>query len=179
MHYSCQVQESHFPFNPFKEAIMAKVSKLYTSVDNIYQTRSRQSSVSGKHGDVKHIVFKDGVPVRTEIIQVKKKEREEKQELNQVRRRNRSRITAPRQSSEAVYEKKRKKLSERLKKAITASQTLWSEGEGIWLSYQGNQSFLVKQFSPKNQLLNKAVMTQNELLDSSIPGLLDTSWQVL
>ncbi len=159
---------------------MAKVSRLYTSVDNIYQTRSRHGSAKGKNGDVKHIVFKDGVPVRTEIIRVKqKKEREESNDSKGNRRRNRSRITAPRQSSEAVLEKKRKKLSDRLKKAISSSQTLWCEAEGIWLSYQGNQSFLVKQFSPKNQLLNKSVMTQGELLDSSIPGLLDASWQVL
>lgn len=158
---------------------MAKVSKLYTSVDNIYQTRSRRDTARGEHGDVRHIVFKDGVPVRTEIIRVKKKETWEENKPKHERRRNRSRITAPRQSSESVLEKKRKKFSERLKKAINSSQTLWSEGEGIWLSYQGNQSFLVKRYSPKNQLLSKSVMTQGELLDSSIPGLLDANWQVL
>lgn len=158
---------------------MAKVSRLYTSVDNIYQNRSRKDSAKGKHGDVKHIVFKDGVPVRTEIIQVKKKTEKESTRDAKGSRRNRSRIIAPRQSSEAILEKKRKKLSERLKKAVTGSQTLWSEGEGIWLSYQGNQSFLVKQFSPKNQLMRKSLMTQKELLDSAIPGLLDASWQVL
>lgn len=158
---------------------MAKVSRLYTSVDNIYQTRSRHGSAKDKHGDVKHIVFKDGVPVRTEIIQVQKKEREENRKQKDSHRRNRSRITAPRQSTEEVLEQKRKKLSDRLRKAISSSQTLWSEAEGIWLSYQGNQSFLVKRFSPKNQLLSKITMTQGELLDSTIPGLLDASWKVL
>lgn len=159
---------------------MAKVSKLYTSVDNIYQTKSRKDSEKGKHGDVKHIVFKDGVPVKTEIIRVKQKQEEtENKQAMEGRRRNRSRIAAPRQSSEEVLDKKRKKLSDRLKKAISGSQTLWSEGEGIWLSYQGNQSFLVKQFSPKNQLLNKTVMTSTELLNSDIPGLLNANWKVL
>ncbi len=158
---------------------MAKVSKLYSSVDNIYQTRSREQSAKGKHGDVKHIVYRDGVEVRTEIIRVKKKSLEESKDSKGNRTPNRSRISAPRQSSEAVFEKKRKKFSERLKKAILSSQTLWSEGAGIWLSYQGNQSFMVKRYSPQNQLLSKGVMTQVELLDSSIPGLHDTNWKVV
>jgi len=158
---------------------MSKVSKLYSSVDNIYQTKSREESAKGKNGDVKHIVYRDGVPVRSEIIRVEKKSQETSQDSKGSRRPNRSRISAPRQSSEAVFEKKRKKFSERLKKAIVSSQTLWSEGAGIWLSYQGNQSFMVKRYSPQNQLLSKGVMTQGELLDSSIPGMLDTSWKVV
>jgi len=158
---------------------MAKVSKLYTSVDNIYQTRSRRETPKEKPGDVRHIVFRDGVPVRTEIIQVSKRDERKDNERKGTGRQNHSRITAPRQSSEAVLEKKRKKLAERLKKAIICSQTLWSESEGIWLSYQGNQSFLVKRYATGNQLLSKTVMTQSELLACSIPGLLDTSWQVL
>ncbi len=133
---------------------MTEVSKLYSSVDNIYQTDSRRNITKDKHGDVKHIVYKDGVPVRTEIIRVKrKKEREE----TGSRSGNRSQISArqPKKSSKSILAESRKKLAERLKNAIRRSQTLWSEGQGIWLSYQGNQSFLVKHFSPKNQLLSK------------------------
>lgn len=159
---------------------MADVSRLYTSVDNIYQTRSRNKPAKGDHGDIKHIVFKDGVPVRTEIIRVRqKKERDEPKKDGSKGRVRRNRIAMPRQSDEAVLEKKRRKMAERLKTAINRSQTLWSEKDGIWLAYQGQQSFLVKQFSPTHQLLKKSVMTEKELLDSEIPNLLDTSWQVV
>jgi hypothetical protein len=157
---------------------MTEVSKLYSSVDNIYQTDSRRNPAKDKHGDVKHIVYKDGVPVRSEIIRVKRKK-----ELEEAGNKtsNSSRISArqPRKTSESLLGERKKKLAERLKNAIQRSQTLWSEGQGIWLSYQGNQSFLVKQFSPKNQLLSKAVLTQNELLEGRIPGLLEASWRVL
>ncbi|MFH2131868.1 MAG: hypothetical protein ABIK68_15955 [bacterium] len=161
---------------------MTEVSKLYSSVDNIYQTKSRADTTKGEHGDVKHIVFKDGIPIKTEIIRVKrKKERETVPGSKENRAGTRSRISAPqpRQSDEAVLETRRKKLADRLKTAIQHSQTLWSEKQGIWLSYQGNQGFLVKQFSPKNQLLSKTVMTQAELMESSMPGLLEANWRVL
>ena len=157
---------------------MTEVSKLYSSVDNIYQTDSRRDTTKGKHGDVKHIVFKDGVPVRTELIRVK---RQKEQEEPGSPKRNRSRISAgqPKKSSGSLFEERKKRLTERLKNAIQRFQTLWSEGKGIWLSYQGNQNFLVKQFSPKNQLLSKTMMTQKELLESAIPGLFEASWRVL
>ncbi len=157
---------------------MTEVSKLYSSVDNIYQTDSRRNPTKDKHGDVKHIVYKDGVPVRTEIIRVSRKK---EQAAAGNKSGNRSRISArqPRKSSESLLGERRKKFAERLKTAIQRSQTLWSEGQGLWLSYQGSQSFLVKHFSPKNQLLSKAVMTQNELLEGTIPGLLEASWKVL
>jgi len=157
---------------------MSEVSKLYSSVDNIYQRDSRRDTTKGKHGDVKHIVFKDGVPVRTELIRVHRKN---EQEQSGNPKGNRSRISArqPRKSNESLLGEKRKKLAERLKSAIQRSQTLWSERQGIWLSYQGNQSFLVKQFSPKNQMLSKSVMTESELLEGAIPGLLEASWRVL
>ena len=157
---------------------MTEVSKLYSSVDNIYQTESRRKPAKGKHGDVKHIVYKDGVPVKTEIIRVKRKKDPEEEHGS---KRNQSRISMrqPRKSDESILAGRRKKLSERLKNAILRSQTLWSEGKGIWLSYQGNQSCMVKQFSPKNQLLSKAVMTQSELLQGDIPGLLEASWKVV
>lgn len=147
-------------------------------MDNIYRTDTRRDSVKGKNGDVKHIVYKEGVPVKTEIIRVNRKQDSES-ERNPKENRSRISMGQPRKTDESILKDRRKKLSERLKNAILRSQTLWSEGKGIWLSYQGNQSFLVKQFSPKNQLLSKTLMTQSDLLKSDIPGLLEASWKVL
>lgn len=161
---------------------MSKISNLYTSTDNIYQTGGKRSSTKGLNGDVKHIVFKDGKPAYTEVIQVSKDPekipRNVKENSSSQRRSGRRIIASNRTSEEARVEKK-KKLSDRLRKAMAGSETLWNEKNGLWISYQGNQQFLLKRYSGSNQLLDKSVMSSQEIIDSDIPGILDAGWKRL
>ncbi len=161
---------------------MSKVSRLYRSVDNIYHTNTSHSSSKTKNGDIKHIFFKDGKPVMTEIIRVGSDTEVSKEGRAKPKRRS----TRPaqcrkrsRRSSQEVLLKKRNKLAERLKKAVQSSETLWSEKKGILISYQGNPGFLVKLFSSANRPISEKFMTKEEVLESSIPGILDTGWQKL
>ncbi len=160
---------------------MSEISSLYSSKQTVYR-KSGTRSDKHKHGDVKHIVYKEGVPAYTEVIRVHRKEKEEATPDKRAKKRRikagESR-TRDRRSSEAVLEKKRQKLSERLKKAIRNSQTLWSEKEGIWISYQGSQGFIVKQFDTSNRVVDQQLMTQAQILDCNIPGLLDTGWEIV
>lgn len=159
---------------------MSEVSKLYSS-KNIYGNRSRRDVTKDKHGDVKHIVFKDGKPVMTEIIRVGRKEEEQKQRTPGGTRR----IRAPRQgggrraTSEEALRKKKQKLADRLKKAIYQSLTLWSEREKIWISYQGGKNFLVKRFGSADNQLDSRMMTLDEIVESEIPNILETGWEVM
>jgi hypothetical protein len=133
---------------------------------------------------MKHIVYKEGNPVLTEIIKINRTDLERDDESG-----NRSALprriksaggeTRERRSNSEVLERKRKKLADRLKTAIQKSQTLWSEKEGIWISYQGSRGFLVKLFDPSNRVVSNEIMTQSQLLVSTIPGLLDTGWEVV
>ncbi len=156
---------------------MSTISNLYSSRDTIYRKRNSRSSVRGKNGDVKHIIFKDGKPVKTELIRVssRKEESEARQDKPSTRRKIKAGSKSP--SKRGTSEKKRAKLEQRLKTAIRDSQTLWSEKDGIWVSYQGSQGFLVKQFTPTNRLLEQRIMTTEEILGCSIPGIFETSWQ--
>lgn len=161
---------------------MSEVSKLYTSKQTIYRKNSGRKSSRSKHGDVKHIVFKDGVPVMTEIIRVngdaeEKSNRREKRSGRVIK--TRTQPSRQRRSTEEVVAKKREKLNGRLKKAVQQSQTLWSEKEGIWISYQGSSGFLVKKFDRSNRCESATMMTQQQIIDSSIPGILDTGWEVV
>ncbi|MCP4753843.1 MAG: hypothetical protein GY866_23410 [Proteobacteria bacterium] len=160
---------------------MAEVSSVY-NMKNIYKTGARKKSNKDKNGDIKHIVFKDGIPVMTEIIKVGRSSEEPsgKSSTSKPRRiRSAKSDTRPRRSSEDVLKEKKGKLSQKLKKAVLESQTLWSEKAGVWISYQGEQGFLVKQYTPTNHLMSKKIMTREEILDSPINGILDTKWQIL
>ncbi len=160
---------------------MSTISNLYSSRDTIYQKRNSRSSARGKNGDVKHIIFKDGKPVKTELIRVSSREEEPSSPQHKASGRRRikagSKSQAIKKSRRTPSEKRREKLAQRLKTAMRDSQTLWSEKDGIWVSYQGTQGFLVKQFTPTNRLLEQRVMTTEEILASSIPGIFGTSWQ--
>jgi len=168
--------ENHFK----KEGNMSEVSSVYSSTDVIYRTGSKRGSIRGKNGDVKHIIFKDGEPIRTEIIKVER-DNESAYEGSSKRKSKRFRTgtsrSRTRKSSGRVLMEKKLKLSERLQTAIRSSQTLWSEKEKIWISYQGNQNFLVKRFTPANILISQDIMTSDEILEGTIPGVLNTGWQ--
>lgn len=161
---------------------MAEVSKLYTSKQTIYRRTSGKRTARSKHGDVKHIIFKDGQPQYTEIIRVGRDEETAQQKQN---RSNPKRIKAKRtpgysrRSSEEVAREKKEKLQNRLNDAARKSLTLWSEKDQIWISYQGSPGFLVKRFSGENRLLSSQLMSQKEIVDSAIPNLLDTSWEIV
>lgn len=159
---------------------MSGISSLYSSNQTVYRKKGKRSS-KGKHGDVKHIVFKEGVPVYTEIIRVQRQEEEEKPKTGSKPKRIRAsnNDSSERKSSEAVLQRKKTKLNERLKNAIKRSQTLWSEKEKIWISYQGSQGFLVKRFDETDRMISSDIMTQSQLLEGTIPGLLDTGWKVV
>jgi predicted RNase H-like nuclease (RuvC/YqgF family) len=168
-------------FNNHLEKPMSEISSLYTSRQTVYKKTGKKST-KNKHGDVKHIVYKDGAPLYTEVIKVHRKEEEESNRDNQSRpKRIRAGSTKNRErrSSEEVLDRKRKKLADRLKNAIRNSQTLWSEKDGIWISYQGSQGFIVKQFDQSNRVINQQLMTQAQILKCDIPGLLDTSWEIV
>lgn len=160
---------------------MSEISSLYSSKASIYRKNGGRRSEKSKHGNVKHIVFKDGSPQYTEIIQVSK-ECEEESPSQSGEGKQRRRIKAggasgtARRPSEEVLKSKKEKLNTRLKNAIRESQTLWSQKEGIWISYQGSNSFLVKLFNSNNRLLSSEMMSQNEIVESSIPGILEASW---
>jgi len=159
---------------------MSEVSNVYRSSDVIYRTGSRRESSRGKNGDIKHIIFRDGKPVKTEIIRVAQDHSaldDGSAKSNRRRIRARSGRTQSRKSSGRVLMEKKLKLSERLQTAIRSSHILWSEKEGIWISYQGNQKFLVKRFTKANVLINQNLMTSEEILEGSIPGVLNTGWQ--
>ena len=160
---------------------MSEISSLYSSKQTVYRKSGTRSN-KHKHGDVKHIVYKDGVPAYTEVIRVHRKEGDEPARNDQTKRKRiKAGASKPRErrSSEAVLERKRQKLSDRLKKAIRNSQTLWSEKDGIWISYQGSQGFIVKQFDNSNRVVDQQLMTQAQILDCDIPGLLDTGWEIV
>ncbi len=159
---------------------MSEISSLYSSKQTVYRTKGKRSNKS-KNGDVKHVVYKDGIPSYTEVIRVTRKEKEESFQDGQSKPRRIKAAqtrTQERRSSEDVLKRKKQKLAERLKNAIRKSQTLWSEKDGIWISYQGSQGFLVKQFDNSNRVVNQQLMTHSQILESSIPGLLDTGWKI-
>ena len=165
-----------------REGNMSEVSSVYTSTDVIYRTGAKRESSRGKNGDVKHIIFRDGKPVKTEIIKVAQDPSasdDGSAKSNRRRIRAVSGRTQSRKSSGRVLMEKKLKLSERLQTAIRSSHTLWSEKEGIWISYQGNQKFLVKRFTDANVLISQNVMSSDEILEGSIPGVLNTGWQKL
>ena len=159
---------------------MSEVSNLYSSPEVIYRVHSRRKSDKGKNGDVKHIVFKDGQPVYTEIIRVNpvsEEDRSGRRRDNGLGQRPVKRIgRRPARSNEVVLSEKKKKLSDRLKRAMSTSETLWSEKTRVLISYQGNQRFLVKRYSETNQVIEKNVMSRTDLLECAIPGILDTGW---
>ena len=160
---------------------MSEISSLYSSKQTVYR-KSGKRSIKHKHGDVKHIVYKDGVPSYTEVIRVHRRDSDESSPDNRSKPKRikaNSTKTRERRSSEEVVGRKRQKLSDRLKKAIRNSQTLWSEKEGIWISYQGSQGFIVKQFDNSNRVVDQQLMTQSQILESDIPGLLDTGWEIV
>ena len=163
---------------------MSEISNLYSSKDTIYQKKTGEKSDKSKNGNVKHIVFEEGAPVYTEIIKVSRDAEvdltsKSDTEPTPSRIRASRSANAPKRSSDEVLKGKKAKLSMRLKKAVRESQTIWSEKNGIWISYQGRSGFLVKQFTPENRLLNSEMMSQTEILECSIPGILETSWKTL
>ncbi len=143
---------------------MSEISSLYSSKQTIYKKNNGGRSSKKRNGDVKHIVFKDGKPVMTEIIKVAGSF-DDIDMKKQGDRKERKRITAKapgnrqRRSSEEVLVRKKRKLQDRLKKAIQQSQTLWSEKEGIYISYQGSSGFLVKLFDKSEHLTSSDLMT--------------------
>jgi hypothetical protein len=172
------------PYQPFMEVIMSEVSRLYSSPDTIYRTGVRRDSGRGLHGDVKHTVFKDGVPVVTEIIPVKRPESvlptPQLKKRSVVRTRpdsDRRQGDDSREETGSGLAQKKRKLQTRLKQAIAASETLWSRKHRIWLSCQGSGQFLVKRYTTDNQLISKQLLTVEEILDGSIPGIFDTGWE--
>ena len=159
---------------------MADISSLYSSSRTVYRKTGKQSS-KNLHGDVKHIIYKEGRPVVTEIIRVKKDPDQtphRNPEMGLKPKRIRA-ATRERRSSDEVLRSKKDKLSDRLKKAIQLSQTLWSEKEGIYISYQGSHGFLVKLYNENQQEIRNEIMSQAQILESAIPGLLDTGWEVV
>ncbi len=165
---------------------MAGVSGIYRTTDNIYKVNTGRNSSNNRNGDVKHIIFRDGKPVMTEVIRVgndpeASTENEaltsKQTKLKPKKDQSKKFSGRPRRSSEEVMREKKAKLSEKLKLAVRSSHTLWSEKKGIWISYQGSQKFLVKLYTSQSQLKSKEIMTQAEILESSIPGLLDASWE--
>ncbi len=161
---------------------MSEISSLYTSKQTIYRKNAGKRSSRKRHGDIKHIVFQDGKPMMTEIIKVGN-DPEDGRGKNDHRPRKRIKAgtagNRQRRSSEEVLERKKKKLMERLKKAVQNSQTLWSKKEGIWISYQGSSGFLVKLFDQTDQCTSSTLMTQNQIIESNISGLLDSGWEIV
>ncbi len=159
---------------------MGDVSRAYSSTHTIYRKNTGKKAGKKKHGDVKHIVFRDGKPVMTEILKVGNDtdEKSNAKSASDPRRiRSKRSENQPRRSKEAVIAGKKNNLSARLKKAVQESLTLWNEKNGIWISYQGMAGFLVKLYSPANKLLSSNMMTKEEIVDSSIPGIFDTGWE--
>ena len=160
---------------------MSEISSLYSSKQTVYR-KSRKQSDKHKHGDIKHIVYRDGVPVLREVIRVNREDQDNTPAERQAKPKRIKADRSPareRRSSSEVLEKKRKKLALRLKNAVQKSQTLWSEREGIWISYQGRQGFLVKLFDQSNREVHREMMTQTQILEGSIPGILDTGWEIV
>lgn len=153
---------------------MSDISSIYTTSENIYRTGAVKESAKGKNGDIKHTVYRDGKPVAVETIRVAKPEEEETKRDNSGKRTIRANTGS---RNKVGSEAKKKKLSDYLRKAVHSSATLWSEKKGILISYQGNQGFLVKQFTPTNRLISTELLSQEEILDSSIPGIFETTWR--
>ena len=157
---------------------MSDISSIYTTRDNIYNAGPGKKSSKGKNGDVKHTIFKDGKPVAVNTIKVARPEDEEQPKRdNSGKRVIRANGSQTGSRNTVSSETKKKKLSEYLRKAVNTSSTLWSEKKGILISYQGDQGFLVKQFTPTDRLISKELLSQEEILNSSIPGIFDTSWK--
>ncbi len=159
---------------------MAEISGLYSSNRTVYRKTGRRSS-KNLHGDVKHTIYKDGEPLMCEIIKVgkNKDEKEKRKASSGAKPRRIKAATRERRSGEEVLKEKKEKLSKRLKKAIQLSQTLWSEKEGIYISYQGSRGFLVKLYNDNQDEVRNEIMTQAQIIESSIPGLLDTGWETV
>lgn len=159
---------------------MAGISSIYSSRQTVFKKGGNKRTGKSKHGDVKHIVFRDGKPLYTETIKISPVNEDKPKPSGQSGRRRikaGSSTNRQRRSSEEVIKTKKEKLTNRLKKAVRESLTLWSEKEGIWISYQGQNGFLVKQFNDQNRCVSSEMMTMTGLVESSIPGLLDATWE--
>jgi len=163
---------------------MSEVSRLYSSPDTVYRTGARSHRNRGLNGDVKHIVYKDGKPVVTEIIPISRPQEPKPTRLPKAAKPGTTRPVPDhpsgghfRQNSQETAQRKRQKLLDRLKRAIAASETLWSAKSGIWLSYQGEHRFLVKRFTTDNRLISKQLLPLEEILAGAVPGILDTGWE--
>ena len=158
---------------------MSQVSGFYNSSDTVYLKSGKKSESRGKNGDVKHIVFKDGKPVYTEIIRVHRKEKQDESTVGESPRRIRSKRTNSSNSSShrVVTDQQKSKLADRLNDVMRQSQTIWSQKAGLYVSYQGKNSFLVKKFSPTNRVLSQNTMTKEEILSGVIPEIFTTTWK--
>jgi hypothetical protein len=159
---------------------MSDVSGLYSSNRTHYKRTGRKSS-KGLNGDLKHIRYKDGEPIQTEIIKVATRDEDTGKHSSSSGSKPK-RIKAARKerrSNEEVTKQKKGKLSDRLKKAIQLSQTLWSEKDGIYISYQGSRGFLVKLYNESQTVIRNEIMTQAQIMESTIPGILDAGWKVV
>jgi len=156
---------------------MSQVSGFYNSNDTVYVNSPKKKSESkDKNGDVKHIIFKDGKPVHTEIIRVRRKAKQDEPTTGGAPRRIRSNASNSRSSAGATDQQKTK-LDARLNDVMRQSLTIWSQKTGLYISYQGQNSFLVKKFSPTNRVLSQNTMTKEELLSGDIPEIFTTTWK--
>lgn len=157
---------------------MSGISKFYDANSHIYKGGSgEKDNDKSRNGDVVHTVYRNGEPVKTEVIRVKKAKKTEAQDKIRRVRTSGEKSSGQSQRSKPLEEKD--KFRQRLKQAIEKSQTLWNEKTGLLISYQGGKDFLVKTYSAENRLRSEKMMTLEEIMESSIPGLFQTGWKVM
>ena len=79
--------------------------------------------------------------------------------------------------SNVITDRQKSKLADRLNDVMRQSLTIWSSKTGLYISYQGKNSFLVKKFSPTNRVLSQNFLTKEELLSGDIPEIFTTTWK--
>ena len=156
---------------------MSQVSGFYNSNDTVYLKSSKKSESKGKNGDVKHIVFKDGEPVHTEIIPVRRKENESTVGGAPRQTRTAKSNSSNTGRSRAATDQQKNKLADRLNDVMRNSLTIFSQKTGLYISYQGSNAFLVKKFSPTNRVISQNTMTKEEILSGTIPEIFTTTWK--
>lgn len=158
---------------------MSQVSGFYNSNDTVYVKSGKGNKPKAQNGDVKHIIFEDGKPVYTEIIRVNRKKSTDEalSEKTSQRIKTAKSNSSKTKSSKMITDQQKGKLADRLNDVMRNSLTLWSSKTGLYVSYQGENSFLVKKFSPTNRVLSENLMTKEELLSGSIPEIFTATWK--
>jgi hypothetical protein len=161
------------------EKFMSQVSGFYNSKDTVYIKSGKRDRSKAKNGDVKHIIFKGGEPVYTEIIRVNRgktpDEALSKKASKRIKTAKSNNSSSKR--SNVITDRQKSKLADRLNDVMRQSLTIWSSKTGLYISYQGKNSFLVKKFSPTNRVLSQNFLTKEELLSGDIPEIFTTTWK--